>query len=346
MNQRIIISVIVPVYNAENTIVKCFEALEKQTMKNIEVIYIDDGSTDNSYNILKKLCKSAKTSKVVSQTNGGPSKARNTGIVMAGGEFLMFCDSDDIVEANWCEKLYKVFQKEKCLTICHMARENSEGIIQWSTLEQYWPIRNRSVEMIAISKINLLYKAQLLNSPCNKLYKSSVIKENNIKFVENLNLGEDLIFNIRYIVCAKEKYVSVVNEVLYRYIMINEESLTQKYRDDYIENQHIIFEKLIYFFEKCEIEDEAFFRELYYDYFFLLYNYFSEYICNNQHSFIYKANYLTQILKNDTLLNKAYEICSFEQDSKIFVKVIQCKNYYIIWLFEKCWRIIEWLRGK
>lgn len=106
-----LISIIVPVYNTENYLEKCLYSLVNQTYKNIEIIIIDDGSPDNSMNIIQKFVLADNRVKVISQKNQGLSGARNTGMNNANGDYIMFIDSDDWIEIDTCEKAINASEK-------------------------------------------------------------------------------------------------------------------------------------------------------------------------------------------------------------------------------------------
>ena len=111
MANRINVSVIVPVYNAEEYLDECLASLEKQTLKNIEFIVIDDGSVDSSYKIMEKFAENDDRFRIFRQENQGVGKTRNRGIKIAKGKYIGFVDSDDFVSRNYFEKLYKKAMK-------------------------------------------------------------------------------------------------------------------------------------------------------------------------------------------------------------------------------------------
>ena len=108
MNQKI--SIIVPIYNAESTIKRCIESLQIQTYDNIEIILVNDGSFDKSLDICQQYSILDERIKVIDKKNGGVSSARNAGLEMVTGELIMFCDSDDWVEPNWCQILLSKYE--------------------------------------------------------------------------------------------------------------------------------------------------------------------------------------------------------------------------------------------
>lgn len=110
MSERLV-SVIIPVYNVEEYLKECLESVVNQTYKNIEIITINDGSTDNSLNILKSYASKYKNIKIISQKNSGQSVARNVGINKANGKYIFFLDSDDYIMLNTLEELIKIMEK-------------------------------------------------------------------------------------------------------------------------------------------------------------------------------------------------------------------------------------------
>ena len=112
------ISIIIPNYNTEQYLPRCLNSLIGQTFKDIEIILIDDGSTDNSVKIMKEYAKQDNRIKVIEQPNSGPARARNQGLENATGKYLMFCDSDDWYEPNMCEIMYYTIENKKTDVVC------------------------------------------------------------------------------------------------------------------------------------------------------------------------------------------------------------------------------------
>ena len=186
------ISVIIPVYNTGVYLEECLESLINQTMQDIEIICINDGSTDNSSDILSKYAKKDSRIKVFSQKNSGPSVARNLGIQQAKGDYITFVDSDDWISLEMCEKIYKraVSTNSDILLFSMYSYANGQ-------LSQDDRI-NRILNFCTNStfKIDAIYDCinLLPVQTAAKLYKSSIIKENNINFPENISVGEDICF--------------------------------------------------------------------------------------------------------------------------------------------------------
>ena len=121
------LSVIIPVYNVEEYLNECLDSITNQTLEGIEIICIDDGSTDNSPNLLKEYQKKDQRIKIITKENGGQATARNLGIKEAHGEYIAFIDSDDFIEPEMLEKLYtKAKNNNLDIAMCKIATYNNQ----------------------------------------------------------------------------------------------------------------------------------------------------------------------------------------------------------------------------
>lgn len=185
------VSLIVPVYNTSKYLEKCINSLINQTLDDIEIIIINDGSTDNSEKIIKKF--NDKRIKYIAKQNEGIGKTRNLGIEKATGEYLAFVDSDDYLSIDFCEKMYKKATSDNCdIVICNFfeVRHNLIGIkfndFKDTNLKKYPEL---------INNINL--------GPCNKIYKKELFENKDNRFVENLKY-EDAPFVVKMLISAKK----------------------------------------------------------------------------------------------------------------------------------------------
>lgn len=173
------ISVIVPVYNVEKYLEKCLESIRKQTYTNLEIILVDDGSSDNSYEICKKYVQMDTRFKVFHKKNGGQGSARNLALNYCTGEYICFIDSDDYVKNDYVEYLY-VLLKERELDI---AACNSENIDENEKSLGVRVSGSGYIEMSGIDAINSMwYRGPINIGPWGKLYKKYLW--NNIRFQE------------------------------------------------------------------------------------------------------------------------------------------------------------------
>lgn len=210
-------SIIVPMYNCQDTIVRCVDSLILQSEKDIEIILVDDGSKDNTLKICREKSKTDNRIIIFSKENGGVSSARNYGIKNATGDFLLFCDSDDTVETNWCEKLLEN-SSEEVLSICGYNRYINEQYNNSVTIQ--------SDEAFIDSKdfLSIGYGIQL-GSTCNKCFSRNIVLNNELFFDETTSFEEDVIFVLTYIRFVKK--ISIHNECLYNYFF-RENSLISK----------------------------------------------------------------------------------------------------------------------
>ena len=197
MNPKV--SIIVPIYNAEKYMKKCIDSILSQTLKNIEIILVNDGSSDNSANIADEYSRLDKRVRVIHQNNSGPSVARNTGISVARGEYIGFVDSDDYIEQTMYEELFKSADKNNvqvamCSYIENYIYKNESHTIK-ANLEQ-GKIYDKSG--IRSNIINTFAKNENYGfySLWNKIYLREWLIESDLKMDENRDHGEDWWFNI------------------------------------------------------------------------------------------------------------------------------------------------------
>ena len=210
------LSVIIPVYNVENYLRECLESVINQTLKDIEIICIDDGSTDNSLNILKEYSKKDKRIKIITKENGGQATARNLGIRQCQGDYIAFIDSDDFIEPTMLEKLYsKAKDNNLDIAMCKIATYNNQTEEIKDNVWYYMLGVFRDFEKEIFShKDTKEFTCNIAVTPYNKIYKTSLLKENNILFPEGLIFEDEKFFYDTYL---RAKRVSIVDEFLYYY---------------------------------------------------------------------------------------------------------------------------------
>jgi glycosyltransferase involved in cell wall biosynthesis len=196
MLMSIKISVIIPVYNAENYIKYCIESLLNQTLKECEFIFVNDGSHDQSRSIIEKYQQIDDRIILINQENEGVSTARNIGIKLAVGEYIGFVDADDYIESEMYEELYNsAIQND-----CEIAISNFESEIDRHKVITKYPFPSGVIlnsKFIHEKLLPYFIVKDDLNTACSKIYISSLIKENSIEFPEKVALGEDGMFNIQ-----------------------------------------------------------------------------------------------------------------------------------------------------
>lgn len=197
------ITIIIPTYNATNTIEKCVDSLLKQVGNFLyQIIILDDGSSDDTLSKLEKYHDNPQV-KTVAKQNTGASATRNAGIEMADSEYLIFVDADDFVEKDYLKLLFDQFKNNAgCdLAICGYRKEDENGELRFNAAGQKQVMDQRqALEQIFVSTGYEGY-------PWNKLFKTSIIKENQIRFSTDLALAEDLYFCCEYLLhCSKVSY--------------------------------------------------------------------------------------------------------------------------------------------
>lgn len=183
------VSVIVPVYRVEKYICSCVESILSQSFSDFELILVDDGSPDKCGEICDEYAKRDNRVKVYHKQNGGVSSARNLGIENAKGEWLCFIDGDDRVEPTYLEDF----------KLCESHELYVQGYVEVSPNGEIIRIHKAETEETNLADILAeLENKIIINSPCFKLYNRNIIKNNQIRFDENLSLGEDHIFSLTY----------------------------------------------------------------------------------------------------------------------------------------------------
>ena len=212
------VSVIMPIYNVDKYLDRSIDSLLRQTLEDIEIILIDDGSTDHSKEVIKKY-QQLYPDKIIARfiKNSGAAHARNIGLELAQGEYIGFVDSDDYVDRTMFEKLYQLAKSDQAdITTCGYYRID------------YKDIQRRDIAAHKCFGKNVFQAPDLLinNVPYiwNKLFKRSLIESTGIKFEENLHIFEDLVFTFKLFLKANR--ISRVNEALYSYIFSRNDSLT------------------------------------------------------------------------------------------------------------------------
>ena len=249
-----LVSVIIPVYNVEKYIEKCIRSILGQTFEDFEIIVVIDGSTDESEKIVRKLKKEyPEKIKIITQEKKGPGAARNAGIAAAGGDYLLFVDSDDYISPNLMASTYG------------KALETQSDIVAFDVIyvdENEKHLRRESA-VYSDNESILKESGRLLILPClwNKLYKKSLFDKNNVSIPENILMGEDLAVNAELLSSAQK--ITHLAEPLYFYVQ-RSGSITSLSTDagKLKRNKDIIpaFETIIAFFNKtgrfAEYKDE------------------------------------------------------------------------------------------
>lgn len=328
------VSIIIPMYNSQDYILDCLKNIQKQSYKNYEVLIIDDGSIDGSVELCNEYIKKNKIKniKVLTKENGGPSSARNFGIRNTNSEFICFVDSDDSITEDY---LLNLLNNKDDLVI-------SGYIDKFKTSSKYIGVVNKK---LIINKKNIsdyilqAKTVQFFNPPFNKLYKSNIIKNNNLYFDENLKMGEDFKFNIEYLKQCNS--ITLIPECIYIYNHINENALTCKFKENRWEIEKELFNTFCSFFSEPYIKNNE--------------NDINEYLLTSINKTVYtllksdltkkyKKEYLKKIFSDPILKSKKYN-CS-KLSNKITCISLNLKTYKFIELFYKLKILYERIKNK
>ena len=234
------ISIIVPIYTKEHCLRKCIDSILNQTFFNIEIILIDDGSHDSSYNICKEYATKNENIRLLRKKNGGVSSARNLGLTQCKGKFIGFVDPDDHLEFDAIDYSYKLIKEYDADIVAYKMSVYKEGVNIDSQTE--------------VEKIEVFHEKQIIEeyiktgkflySVWNKLYTRKILMNNNILFSENLHYAEDVLFNYEVFQHAKTLVFSNLRKYHYN---INDCSTVNKVtlkRIDILKSQIKIYKSL------------------------------------------------------------------------------------------------------
>ncbi|MBQ9018130.1 glycosyltransferase [Candidatus Saccharibacteria bacterium] len=196
------VSIIIPIYNTAKYLPACLNSIKKQTYKNLEIILVDDGSTDSSGRIADKYAAEDSRVTVIHQPNAGQSAARNIGLAKATGKYISFVDSDDEIKPTFIEKLLSLYGDNTSIAAC--GHEYHRVQAQTSTNPYNSPLKpRRSKETQEAYILKLLAKDGRLYSCNNKLFLAKIIHDHHLFFDEKLNFAEDTKFVLTYLKYAK-----------------------------------------------------------------------------------------------------------------------------------------------
>lgn len=215
-----LVTIIVPVYNAAASLLRCVDSICAQTYTNLEIILVDDGSTDDSLNLCRQCAYRDGRVSVLTQSNSGVSAARNNAIDIASGKYVQFVDSDDWIDEHMTQLLVDRAERKKAdLVICHYCRVDGEKIIVHGFLQNTACMDRLTFAKHLMQQPSSFYYGVMWN----KLYRRDVIAKHRIFFREQLDWCEDFLFNLTYILSGNR--FCAIQTPLYYYVK-NDKSLT------------------------------------------------------------------------------------------------------------------------
>lgn len=326
------VSIIVPIYNAEKRLEKCIKSIQNQTYSNIEIILVNDGSSDSSLDICNRFARQDSRIHVINIDNSGVSLARNKGIDYAKGTYCCFVDADDWIEENHIENMMVHADEADCVI---------EGYVRERISGQYKCYLQQKI--IDLNKLDGKQVGEMFWNgyihPCwNKLFKRKILVENNIYFEHQIHISEDSLFCIKYLSYCNS--MEIINATTYHY-WIDEcnLSLSKKVYPDIFDIYMKVYNELSGLLERgnCEenVKNEILIRTIYPQ----LYSAISKILINDKISRSEKKNILKNIEKTsycEQVLCDAKQL-SNNNIEKIILFFIVKKKYMLV---EIVWKFI------
>lgn len=313
------ISIIIPFFNAEPYLPTTIKCLKKQTLKDIEIVLVNDGSTDNSLKICYDLTKGDRRFRIITQENKGVSAARNVGIENSSGEYYLFLDADDIYDNDMCECIYNIAKKENAdLTIYGIKIQEFDGKIHYmnnTNVKEIWSTHKAITEFFTRKKINV--------GVHTKLFSKTLIEQ--LRFEDGKKINEDKFFLFQSILLAKK--IIYYDQCKYLYIRRKGSASNSSYHPKY--KDAIYFSKKI--LNEIQREYPAFYITAYKDLQNARLFTFRKLCKNKENKYKYKSDYdelKAEIKGSDLSQLKGYKIINILET--IVIKYFGDLYYYII----------------
>lgn len=314
------VSVIVPVYNTESFLRRCVDSLLAQTYRDFEVILVDDGSPDGCGAICDRYAQKDPRVRVIHKPNGGVSSARNAGLKIAEGKYVLFCDSDDTVHPQWCEVMVQTAEEHTdAFVTCDISRPDPQHSSDESG-------RALKTEPECLTYFQL-YKRGLSAYAWNKIFSLEKIRNGGMLFDETVFFAEDVVFTAAY--CGLCSRCLLIKEKLYHYWQ-NESSIMHRYYSDYFGLHLPLFMARVPLMDGRELTEYC---DIWFFHFSnLMKNVFDS--RNREMSFWEKMRYNQRIISTEEF-QFCLEHASLAYENPFLIKMLKRKNYYAYWLLEK-----------
>lgn len=321
------VSVIMSVHNGEKVVKRAIDSVINQTYKDIELIVVNDGSNDGTKNIIDESARRDNRIYAIHKENAGVSNARNTGIDISSGKYIMFIDSDDQYELDMVEKMLNKIEENSYDLVCcgfkNIVYNSNDKIIKVTNSKKLnIDYKNRND---LLQRIDSFMGTWLFNPLWNKIYRADVIRDNKIKMDESSDMGEDYCFNIDYI--SRCNTVCVFDETLYKYTL-SKECLTTKFRVNEFERRKPNLIKLENFYDSNNISK----NRLYFEYIMMSYSCFSHlFRKENKNTRKENLGYIASIINSESVTNSLREFNSSSFGEVIAAKILKSKNKRLIY---------------
>ena len=319
------VSIIIPVYNGEKYIKDSIRSMKAQTYANVEVIYVDDGSTDRTGEILDKVSGEDDRFHVIHKENQGVSAARNTGIARAAGDYLIFFDADDMAESDVIKDNIELAVKD-CSDVvmygfwyCAADRKSEK--------RNEFPVAfHGSKKEFFAQYLTEAVEREFFNAPWNKLIRKSLIQENGICFDTRYALYEDNLFAAELFIRAER--ITINPKAYYRYYLRASGSLLTSFHEDIFEGLTAFYDKAV---EYCEAypEHEEQLRSFEKMYVRHTYTFLKQISCNRELTGQQKRRLMQKICKEDKLL-KALDHVELQGRKRVIRYLIRKKRYHMM----------------
>lgn len=333
MKKEILLSIICPAYNAEETVGKLIESIVNQEYKNYELIVLNDGSSDKTYDVIEQYSKKYKNVIAVNKENTGVGDTRNVGLGLAKGKYITFADADDCYSNDFFKKIVPELEKGNFEMLVFNAKVMNYDEYMNDLIPDKYFVGSFEEKDGVIKYLKGEFCNRIGNAPWNKIYINDIIKKNDLKYEKDKKRGQDLLFNILYV--SKIKKYKYINEKLYYYALNMNTLTTSVYRKISIE-ENLKFYKPI---KKICVENKINDYEQYIGLFFL--RRFPGIILNETNNESYKIG--KENIKNyliDEKLENIFKKIKFKYfDFKLFICYAlyktKCYNivYYVLWHF-------------
>lgn len=341
MNKKV--SIIVPIFNAENYLAQCIDSILCQTYENLEVVLVDDASTDRSLFICQEYLKKDKRLVLIQKnTNEGLGYARNTGILHASGEYCIFVDSDDFIENNMIELMMNAINKDKLdACFCSFYEYYSNGTKVFKRKEKNELlfhddaiINNFLLGMIGTEASNS-NESLFSMSVCMELFNLDILKKYNIMFrSERLFISEDILFQIEYL--PKTRAICFLDEPLYNYRFSNPYSLTHTFDENELQKQKVQYIKMRELLNKV-FENDCIFDERLKRYFLgRIRTLIVKSVVYSKTKKNFKLNQYIKTILNDELVSSTISSYPYKNNPfklKLFNFAIKSKSVFFVKLF-------------
>lgn len=311
-----LISIILPVYNADKYLKRCLNSIRSQDYPNIEVLIIDNGSTDHSNEICQDYLSCDPRFHLFFQEERGVSNARNLGLDKAAGVYLLFIDSDDYIERNYVTKLWEtISMTDKTMAVCDYRQECA--LTTEKDMAHYTALPGCYSRKAFINQVSKCPGAHYFGVLWNKIYETDLIRRKGIKFDKNLSLGEDFSFNMEYLSLVNR--VKVISDKLYIYSWQNPESLTfcKKNIKKQMEERLMLYQAYKSLFRREKLGQSWDYKLHYY----MLKAYFEETKTLGEESSKYQDQFYQSYIKNTGIGDTEFKIVCLLKKIKHLVKI-------------------------